>query len=933
MDDGNYLLNNSTSSEAKDPETINEAYINFKQTIGTFDTLVSCRDYSNYLKNYLSDLNERLVSNVQVTDVRTDPEYSKEIKSRDSYGNTYYIHQLANESDNKSLNLVLHGLTPINTTINSNTIYNSTYYPLSDSDLSNINANSDLDSVKTLIHNFVLPDSNTLNYIEARYKLQCNVVLKSNLSSSEQLEVLQNIRQTLYTNYNSTKVDFGEELPYDTLIEVIKSADTRIKTINLATPEISYFAKIKGKTDYIDLSSYNDNSANYLTQLIGDNILAGRLPLYAEDNSFTYNYDMDLSTDSSLTKVDYLACMKAELTIPAVTDTPYTLKTNEGVELIQDSYITQITYPAYIYYTFVKSGATTTENKIIPANTVYKIKANETLYIQYTDSSDIVRYITYTEGDIIKPNFDIYNLQNKAKIEDSTTSVENIVASKFVDWDKKTVNKDLTYTAYNKNPKQYENITPLFAIGTNEQIDILKLNSVTLPKNTKCFWYIKPKVKLNEDKLIPENETNNILFSKINEGDSNYTYILEEGEYFIYPTDDMLSLNILGSGTKLIYTGETINRLNSNEIIDLSTLESSIADSDVGTFEKSFSWNELPNALTIVETSVSTFIEGDTVEKCPKLNSSWKSIKADELVIKDTDLTISEQTSPLVRTLLSITCSADAPQIVKQGQTIYYSKADSASETVAPEEGGYRAVSLTEGKTIQISPSVDIYNDLGDLQSPQYEQVGSKLIYRTDTTGNNLHDFSYKLIEYTTNSTSTTNTDSTSTIQQFISEIKAKATINSRNEYVISKSAVDDVFGTGDWKLTCNIDETYGLTISIFDSHNTKTQLVNCTSSGEIDLTSFKYADSASYLYISLPKKLSIYSYLDEVNKEEAIVKYIRNYDSFDPLGDANSYKMITSYTPLYSYLDKNNIYNKLTISKIDFANSTFNIMGGTRTW
>ena len=928
LDDSSYLLNNSASTEAKDPETLNEAYVNFKSTIGTFDTLVSCRDYSNYLKNYLDNLNSRLVSNVQVTDIRTDPDYSKEIMSRDSYGNTYYPHVLLADSSN-SLDLVLHGLTPINTTINSASSYNATYYPLSSADLLSINNNDDLSEIKSLVHIFKLPEGTKINHIEARYKLQCNIVLKNNLSTTEQLEVLQNIRQSLYTNYNSMKVDFGEELPYENLISVIENADTRIKNVNLADPDISYFAKLEGVTDYIDLSNWDDVSKTTITQCIGDNILAGRLPLYLEDDSFSYTYDMNLSTDSSLTTVNYLACVKASLNIDPVTDTPRPLKVNEGVQLIQDSYLTQITYPAYIYYSFTTTLVTPGEIAI-PKNTVYKLKSGETLYIQYTDSSDIVQFIKYTEGDIIQATFDIVNLQSIAKINNSNINVENTVASKFVNWDEKIVNKNITYAAYTKDPAAYPGITPLFAIGTDEQINILKRNEITLPKNNKCFWYIAPKVKKEGEKLKADNEENNLKFTTAL-SDDTYQYILEEGEYFVYPTDDMLSLNILGSGTKLICNTPIIQRTNPREIIDLTTLTSSIMDSDVGTFEKSYSWQTLPTALTIVETSISNFIAGDVINKCPAINDTWAALSG-EFEVKDTTLNISAQANPFIRTLLSINCSADNPQYIDENQTVYYSSSTTASETAGVD--GYEAINISPGYYIQISPVVDTYNNLGNLQVAQYEQSGSKLIRKIDATnGNTLHDFTYKLVQYTNG------TPIEKSIQHFINAVKDKVTVNARNEYVIPFDVAKEYFSNSTtYELTCNINKKYGLTISIFDSHALTTQLIECDVNTKIDLTNFiNEGNSTNYLYISLPKKLTTYPYLNTLGSDaiDALKVYIADshYNAFDPLAETNSYKLITSYTPLYSYLDKNNIYNKLTISKIDFENSVFNIVGGSRSW
>ena len=52
LDVEQYLVTNLTAAkDGKDPETIDEAYWNFQKTIGTFDTLVTLRDYLNFIVN------------------------------------------------------------------------------------------------------------------------------------------------------------------------------------------------------------------------------------------------------------------------------------------------------------------------------------------------------------------------------------------------------------------------------------------------------------------------------------------------------------------------------------------------------------------------------------------------------------------------------------------------------------------------------------------------------------------------------------------------------------------------------------------------------------------------------------------------------------------------------------------------------------------
>ena len=98
-------------------------------------------------------------------------------------------------------------------------------------------------------------------------------------------------------------------------------------------------------------------------------------------------------------------------------------------------------------------------------------------------------------------------------------------------------------------------------------------------------------------------------------------------------------------------------------------------------------------------------------------------------------------------------------------------------------------------------------------------------------------------------------------------------------------------------------------------------------------LDNLKEADlKSSYIYISKPKNLDLYNYLKENNiSEEMIQKSIEGNTDFDWLGERNSSKLITSYQPLYSFFDPNNIYNKLTLAKIDFDKSEFNIVGSSK--
>ena len=64
--DNVYIFNPSSATNGRDVESINSAYRNYQRTIGTFNTLVTLRDYINYV------LRSGLVSNGFVCDRTND---------------------------------------------------------------------------------------------------------------------------------------------------------------------------------------------------------------------------------------------------------------------------------------------------------------------------------------------------------------------------------------------------------------------------------------------------------------------------------------------------------------------------------------------------------------------------------------------------------------------------------------------------------------------------------------------------------------------------------------------------------------------------------------------------------------------------------------------------------------------------------------------
>lgn len=83
--------NQAAAMNGCNKETITGAYNNFKKTIGTFDTLITCRDYMNKIYQMTSSTTDTtpLVSNIIVSDIRDDINRAIQLCSFNDYGICY----------------------------------------------------------------------------------------------------------------------------------------------------------------------------------------------------------------------------------------------------------------------------------------------------------------------------------------------------------------------------------------------------------------------------------------------------------------------------------------------------------------------------------------------------------------------------------------------------------------------------------------------------------------------------------------------------------------------------------------------------------------------------------------------------------------------------------------------------------------------------
>ena len=438
LDPDNYSVSNASASKTgRNPESLTDAYNNYKKTIGTFDTLITCRDYMNKIYQLTTNdaENTNLVSNIIVSDIRDDInkaftlctfgkdgiEYEtlarpidnstaieverdvwNEMEASESDFNKLYkvIETIESGREPKVLGYyrcIFDGNKYAYTEVSSKAIdhFDLVFYPFkntyglnskaeyvksfkySDSNLPQILEN--IKENKTISHNIISPDGDELACIKNYFNLSAKVTTTRKVNAIEQAEILGNIYTKLYENFNMHKVDFGEEIPYDSILEVMENADTRIKSINLEDPELeTKFCTVSGgeyaaaTSETVGTITAEQKVGNtYYNKLVLNNVLAGRIPLFNYDGNFKPDYTEtaypawgDGADDSykllypesiNTDKTNGVSKIKTEFKVNggSASNKDIKLNTNEIVQFRLQNLKTVKTYPAYVNY-FIK---------------------------------------------------------------------------------------------------------------------------------------------------------------------------------------------------------------------------------------------------------------------------------------------------------------------------------------------------------------------------------------------------------------------------------------------------------------------------------------------------------------------------------------------------------------------------------------------------
>jgi len=656
-----------------DVQTINEAYNGYKRTIGTFDTLTSCRDYSNAI--YSMVVNEKLdntplVSNCQVSDIRNELNYAKTVAEYGTLGAIYK--DVADETpttakvrvgtsgdfvDGEAMlprindfDLFVYPLNPIKNAY-TQTTYDQSFKPLSTSSDDILFILKDrLDDYKTISHqlkhvkNEKKKTENPLYLYKNYYKLKAKIVTNNKVNKFEVAQIKDNVYQALYKNFNARELEYGEEIPYESLLNVMQNADSRIKMVLLDDPDISSFymlqdgsekeLKYKGESSS-ETETLSENTKQYFNY-VSKNVLAGKVPLFNYNdkinvafNSLNANndniyggenhYNTSANPAAGSTKLDvntsitYIST-SMELNVSGMSvDNPsktITLGENETLQLISSKLINKETYPMYTNY-FIVLDDTRGTDKIIAENTPFKLRPDEALYVNYTDTEKNVKWVKYCyEGGKYK---------KKTWTGTATTCIETefsgILESNIALQDSDTKKESRLNPSWaKKNDGSWPSafyMEGMFSLKPSEEIYIKGSNKAAIKKTAYIYWLAN-----NNNTLTFIKNSNNI-----------YECILNDGEYFFYTNNAKTDLLTLGPGTKLTYhptSTETLPALIWSLNNEQSITKDDVAQNGIGAFANSDwiykNWND-SNYLETEQMNVITLGYKDTINKIIMTNS------------------------------------------------------------------------------------------------------------------------------------------------------------------------------------------------------------------------------------------------------------------------------------------------------------------------
>lgn len=576
------VFNPNATTSGQDPESLEAAYINFQRTVNTFSTLVTLIDYYNAI------MLEGDISNCIVTDRTTDFNASYMCKTKTLLGNIDKLCTAENLSMN-AFNLALYALNNVPSVYDADT-YNKTF---TTSYAAYRDGTQSIEDYKSAQHDWV--DVNNHSLLAFMFKnllnLKGQVLTYQKVSVIEANQIIKNIKTKLYETYQSKNLTFGKDIPYEDIINTIKSADSRIKDFFYEDftydPAVMYSNNSAYTLNFNNKFNYSNTVNDLQIEIIARSILAGVTPLFMFDTSTAFSYTMkpvnaytlktgidanpSVSTGEIYYNIDkqtlHLATTqqpggddtlitKPYSNISAITtqvDIPfdsslYTLKTNETVFMYAPSFISTAQLSTYLYVCLQTSNSNLEE---ITEGSIYQLKPGEAFYVSETILETGQEQPTSPWTTPIKGIPTNANSSKVAEIKDSGKAFRvygpgTIIKPSFDLKDGAKggiqINGDLQW------------LTSWVNLESSKTIDIIEPNRTYINKRSTdpnihgtkeiyCTW-----ITDDLDNYL-FNKSDILLADNLNNG--YIEHILQQNEIFMYTNANKSDLILLQSGTKI----------------------------------------------------------------------------------------------------------------------------------------------------------------------------------------------------------------------------------------------------------------------------------------------------------------------------------------------------------------------------------------------
>ena len=530
------VTNTKSSQNGRDPLDIDEMKREFNRVVGVFDTLVTLRDYENYIYEYEDNNGDHVVSNIRVSDRFNDLTSSITYKNMNTSGEILDLSEVLKFEGEGSLNgrdrmtaydIKLYPLLPVNPIETKNDLDTTFETPETLTNIEEVISNA-----KCISHDFATDINGNTDIgkpILIPYDLDGQIYLQTAVSEEEASEISSKIQAALLQTLNSRELTWGSAIDYGTLVDTIKNADNRIQYVALDA------------ITYKDPETLPTNDYD----IIKRNILIGN-DSWTEYSNFLYDYNEespDIKGPGEIISggsggenktITGISSIGTHINISNTPASPnaYVVNTNETLTILIPQYNTVTTYSNYLY--FIAKG--TADN--IPAATPFALKDNQYIYI-------------FETRDAAQNFLNGYNTNLASYILGPGTIINSSVDIEVVD-----------------SPNEYENM------GSSVTIDILEIASGILRTSDNIASNTNSSMGLR----IATNSQG--LATALNSSDST-PYTLLADEYLFYTDDLSIELGIISEGTTIYIEGATLPDItllstdNVEDVLNGSTLTNS----------------------------------------------------------------------------------------------------------------------------------------------------------------------------------------------------------------------------------------------------------------------------------------------------------------------------------------------------------------------